>query len=111
MLNAEMRGVGFELTYAEWYGIWLASGKLSERGRKADQYCMARIGDTGVYCVGNVKIITNRENALENWKRRVQGKRERLKRSKTIKRYWDGLTPRQRAARVRLSSTARYGRT
>lgn len=63
--DAKRRGIGFQLTYKEWYGIWEASGHLSERGTAIDQYHMARFGDKGPYVAGNVKIITHRENTAE----------------------------------------------
>lgn len=63
--NAKKRGIGFLLTYQEWLKIWVDSGHLSERGNKPDQYVMARNRDRGPYAVGNVRIITARENSIE----------------------------------------------
>jgi hypothetical protein len=63
--GAKQRGIGFEFTFGEWWGIWLSSGHWGERGCRKDQYCMARNGDTGPYAVGNVRIITNEENRKE----------------------------------------------
>lgn len=60
--NARGRGISWKLTFEQWWQIWEQSGHLNERGRKANQYCMARIGDKGPYAVGNVLIITNSEN-------------------------------------------------
>jgi hypothetical protein len=57
--DAKQRGVGFELTFQEWWSIWRASGHWEERGVGNGKYCMARYGDTGPYAVGNVRIITN----------------------------------------------------
>lgn len=42
--------------------IWTESGHLAERGNRAYQYCMSRIGDQGAYEVGNVFIQTNAKN-------------------------------------------------
>lgn len=84
MMNAEQRGIEFKLTYKQWLGLWVRSGHLDERGIGAAQYCMARHADSGAYEVGNVSIITNRQNAQVNYKRRSQSKEERDKRSKTI---------------------------
>lgn len=63
--DAAQREIEFLLTFEEWLQIWLNSGKLPERGRGKDKYCMARFGDTGPYAVDNVRIITNTENQHE----------------------------------------------
>lgn len=60
--NAERRKIPFLLTYEEWLKIWVDSGKLEQRGRGADKYCMCRIGDVGSYEVNNVFIGTGKEN-------------------------------------------------
>jgi len=65
--GAKARGVPFLLTFDEWCAIWRESGKFAQRGHRGDQYVMARFGDVGPYAVGNVRIITARENALEGW--------------------------------------------
>lgn len=61
--RAKQRGIDFQLTYQEWIGVWINSGKLLGRGRGANEYCMARVGDQGPYAVGNVYICTNAENS------------------------------------------------
>jgi hypothetical protein len=50
------------LTFDEWMAIWIASGKLHDRGRKSNQYCMSRKNDIGPYSTDNVEIIPNFEN-------------------------------------------------
>jgi hypothetical protein len=60
--NATERGIPFLLTYEEWLKIWNDSGKLEQRGRGANKFCMCRVGDLGSYEVGNVFIGTGREN-------------------------------------------------
>lgn len=60
--NAMDRGIPFLLTYEEWLQVWNDSGKLEQRGRGADKFCMCRVGDLGSYEVGNVFIGTGREN-------------------------------------------------
>jgi hypothetical protein len=62
-MNAAHRGIEFLLTFEEWMRVW--TGKLPSRGRSG--YVMARIGDSGPYAVGNVKIITTQENCKEYW--------------------------------------------
>jgi hypothetical protein len=65
----------FLLTFEEWIDIWMISGKWHLRGRKSDEYCMARNNDIGHYEVGNVKIITNEENLSEAHKGKEKGTR------------------------------------
>lgn len=60
--NAKVRDIAFELSFSEWLGIWLASGKLLRRGRGRGQYVMARHHDRGDYTAGNVAIILATEN-------------------------------------------------
>ena len=62
--NAKSRGIKWAITFADWWGVWQASGKWSARGR-GDGYCMARLGDKGPYKVGNVEIISTRENSRQ----------------------------------------------
>lgn len=59
------RGIGWEFTFESWLEFWMASGKWSERGQASGEYCMARNGDVGPYAIGNVRIITNAQNAKE----------------------------------------------
>ena len=40
--SAKNRGIEFLMTYQEWIGVWTDSGMLLERGRGANEYCMAR---------------------------------------------------------------------
>jgi hypothetical protein len=61
--GAKERGIGFELTFEEWWNFWKDSYHL--RGGGDDQLCMARNGDVGPYAIGNVSMLTNRQNALE----------------------------------------------
>lgn len=62
-LHAKNRGIEWMLNFAEWWSIWSVSGKWAERGRTG--YVMARHGDTGPYAVGNIKIISAKENHSE----------------------------------------------
>lgn len=63
--NSIIRGIAFLLSYDQWLSIWVASGKLHERGRGANKFCMCRHGDVGAYEVGNVFIGTGRENVRD----------------------------------------------
>ena len=59
--NARVRKIGWAFTLYTWWCIWKESGKWSERGRGFG-YCMARIGDIGVYSPDNVYICTGSQN-------------------------------------------------
>lgn len=59
--NASVRGIGWELTFWQWWTIWQESGHWHERGR-GQGYVMCRVGDEGPYAVGNVFIATSAEN-------------------------------------------------
>jgi hypothetical protein len=63
--GAKQRGIGFEMTFDEWFGIWTDSGRWAERGPRRGQYVMARFGDVGPYAVGNVKIILHEANSAD----------------------------------------------
>jgi len=68
--GAKRSGTGFELTFEQWLSIWKKSGKLHLRGRGRGRYVMGRNNDSGPYAVGNVKIITHRQNIREYHARR-----------------------------------------
>lgn len=80
--QAKQRGIEWDLDFAEWWAIWESSGKLNQRGRGKNKYCMARKGDSGPYTLGNVKIITFQQNIIDYHKRNTkkEGRYERLKR-------------------------------
>jgi len=61
--NARKRGIGWELTFEQWWTIWRESGKWEQRGKTKGCYVMARPGDLGPYKVGNVYITTHSDNA------------------------------------------------
>lgn len=52
--NAKRRNIPWCLTLGEWWSIWDASGKWSERGRHG--YGLLRFGDTGPFAIGNVFV-------------------------------------------------------
>ena len=72
--TAKMRSIAWKLTFPEWWKIWQDSGHYSERGRGGNRYAMCRFGDTGAYKVGNVEIITNAQNAADQW---ISGKKRK----------------------------------
>jgi hypothetical protein len=63
--HAKARGIAFTLTFEEWLSLWESSGKWSLRGKKPDQYCMARKQDSGGYELGNVYITQVRDNIID----------------------------------------------
>lgn len=70
--NAATRGIGWELTFAQWWEIWEASGKWGMRGRELGGWVMGRHGDVGPYAVGNVVICSHSDNARERETVRLQ---------------------------------------
>lgn len=65
--HARRRGISWQLSFDQWWKIWVESGKYEQRGRGWREYCMARFGDSGPYAMGNVKICTVAENNAEYW--------------------------------------------
>jgi len=63
--RAAFRGIPWELTFEQWWGIWEASGKWEKRGKTKGCYVMARRGDQGAYSVGNVFICTHAQNVRD----------------------------------------------
>lgn len=59
--NCERVGMPFRLTFYEWFLLWKASGKESERGKRAHRYVMSRINRRRGYSFENTEIITLRE--------------------------------------------------
>lgn len=58
--HAQARGIDFQMTFCEWWGVW--EDKYALRGNGPDDLCMGRFGDMGPYAVGNVYITSNRQN-------------------------------------------------
>jgi hypothetical protein len=63
--NARRRNIPFELSFYEWYKIWMDSGKWDQRGKGAGKYVMSRNNDIGPYAVGNVYINLCEDNAQQ----------------------------------------------
>lgn len=85
--NARTRKIPFLLTFEQWLELWSASGKLEQRGRGADKFCMCRNKDVGSYEVGNVFIGTGRENVRDGnlGKEMAQEVRDKISKSNTGK--------------------------
>jgi len=87
--RAKERGISFDLTFEEWWGIWQKSGRWEERGCRKGQYVMARNGDIGSYAIGNVSIIKHEENSRG---RSPEGKARVIASNRTREiTYWVGL--------------------
>lgn len=63
-VHASSRGIPFELTFEEWITWWKETGLYDKRGRKGDEYCMCRKGDTGSYSLENIYCDTNTNNVI-----------------------------------------------
>lgn len=79
--NATARGIPFLLSFEQWLSVWNESGKMDQRGRGADKYCMCRYGDLGSYEVGNVFIGTGEENVRDGNLGKIDSQETRLKKS------------------------------
>jgi len=62
---ASGRGIGWEITFPEWWDVWRESGNTYNRGIRKGQYVMSRYGDIGPYRVDNGQICTAIENVKE----------------------------------------------
>jgi hypothetical protein len=83
--NARTRKIPFLLTFEEWLTIWNDSGKLAQRGRGANKFCMCRINDLGAYEVGNVFIGTGRENVRAGNLGKIDSDETRQKKSQSMR--------------------------
>jgi hypothetical protein len=114
--NAKQRGVDFELSFTDWLAIWLWSGKLEERGRGADKYCMARIGDTGSYSRCNVYITINAKNISDGNAGKIVSAETRAKNSAALAgrpKEWarGALNPMHRQeVKAKISAATRGGK-
>jgi len=99
--KAQYRGIEFLLSFEEWWGLWEASGKWDQRGRRKDQYVMARFGDQGAYEPGNVKICLVSENVAESNRDMDY---PRAHRSVVMKRWWATASKEKRASISRALS-------
>ena len=59
--GAKKRGIGFLLTFEEWWSIW--EPLWDNRGKAKDSLVMCRYGDTGPYSKDNVYIDTYSNNS------------------------------------------------
>lgn len=95
--NAKSRGIEWQMSFEQWWGIWKDYYYL--RGTGTNGLVMARKGDYGPYSVENVYLTTNLGNVLDYSKspeavirrhvRRLEGA-EKAGRAAFGKRLWSG---------------------
>ena len=83
--GANERGIEWDITFDEWWGIWRPYYHM--RGQGANDLCMAREGDTGPYKVGNVYLTTKLGNSRDYHGPRNAAKQAQNERDE---RYWGG---------------------
>lgn len=66
--SAAKRGVAFQFTFEEWIAWWqlhLGANWMMYRGRRVNDYVMARNGDVGPYHPDNVMCLTVSQNHIQ----------------------------------------------
>lgn len=61
--DAKKRGIDFNLTFSQWWGLWREKYHL--RGTRKGEYVMCRTLDEGPYQIGNVRIDFSSANGHE----------------------------------------------
>jgi hypothetical protein len=116
--HAKSRGIPFLLTFDEWWEVWFESGKWNRRGRRRDQFVMARHGDIGPYANGNVRICSIQENVSE-WaenlgedtrKRMSERQRDRKWSAETRKKMLGRTHSHETRERMRIAQAVRRQR-
>lgn len=70
--RAERRGIGFKLTFEQWWELW--EPHYDKMGREKGCMCMCRTLDKGAYEVGNVRIDYVESNGHERVVSRIAKK-------------------------------------
>jgi hypothetical protein len=106
---AKERGIAFDLTFGQWLGIWIESGRLAQRGRKRGCYVMARFGDVGPYEPGNVKIILVGENIREHMcgTSKLRGRKLSVAHRRNVIRALERRGPCSEQTKAKISAKAR----
>lgn len=80
--SAKRRGIAFRFSMLGWHLWWLralkAIGPHAQRGRRRDEYVMARKKDRGAYEDGNVRALIPRENMRDRHPESVAEARRRI---------------------------------
>lgn len=69
-VNAKKEGIGFNLTVDEYAQLVFDAGLVSSQlgfAGSGEKYVLARYNDSGDYCVGNCRFITQLENYHEQY--------------------------------------------
>ena len=82
---AKIRNIEWNISFDDWYNIWMQSGKWEQRGRGVGKYCMSRIGDTGPYSKDNVYINECVKNSGDKFRGTKQSLETIAKRSNSLK--------------------------
>jgi hypothetical protein len=65
-VGAKRRGIGWEITFEEWWRWWQIDGRWEARGaHHADALVMARFGDVGPYALSNIYCTTLAGNSRD----------------------------------------------
>ena len=64
--TAKQQSIEFTLTLSDIYLLlYMAGITIGQIGKKSENYCLARLGDSGAYERGNCRFITVAENNAE----------------------------------------------
>jgi hypothetical protein len=64
--TAKQQGIPFELSLSQMHLLLFSAGiGVKQIGKSSSDYCLARLGDTGPYALGNCRFITVAENLRE----------------------------------------------
>lgn len=69
---ARQRNIEWRINFKQWWDFW--KDHYENRGRRRENFVMARFGDLGPYEIGNVEIKTASENCSEIRKTRFVNK-------------------------------------
>ena len=81
---AKIRNIDWDISFDDWYNIWIQSGKYEQRGRGVGKYCMSRKGDTGPYSKDNVYINECVKNSGDKFRGTKQSLETIAKRVKAL---------------------------
>lgn len=64
--SAKKRKIEFKLTYKDFVVFCLATGYMDKKGKRKDDWTIDRIRPNRGYQVGNLQILTSRDNARKH---------------------------------------------
>ena len=102
--RAKQRGIGFHLTFSEWFEWW--GEDVDRRGHDKDCLCMCRVNDKGAYELGNIYKDTRSNNAKDASVFKAHWKTIPLERIMEVKSYEpSGLSTRKVAELTGVSKS------